>query len=74
MRENMKPVNVFQGRCLSKQVEYQRSWFTLIIFSIFCCPILGSVTLPALSLCLCCGLEVCLDKTEWWYDGRGTDF
>lgn len=53
---------------------YQRSWFTLFIFSIPRCSILGSVTLPAPSLILCCGLEVCLDKTEWWRDWWGTDF
>lgn len=54
---------------LSKQVEYRRSRFTLFISSITCYPILGSVALPAKSLRLHCGVEVCLDKTEWWHDG-----
>lgn len=58
----------FHGRCLSKQVGYQRSWFTLFISSIPCCPILGSVTLPAPSLSMHCGLEVCLDKAELMHD------
>lgn len=68
LHTNMKPMSVFHGRrrslslSLSKQVEYQRSWFTLFISSFPYCPILGGVTLPVPSLSLCSGLEVCRDK------------